>query len=81
MSKPSIFTAALASGNKINVYDTRTGSIFKIITLPYNTTVISGPVVFSDGFSVTLKEGNGTYMVTYGLPLCSIKTKTFISGV
>jgi len=79
MSKPNVFTAALGSGNNINVYNAMTGGIYRVVTLSGGTTVISGPVVFGDGFSITVKEGSGTWLLTYGFPLCTIKTKTHIS--
>ena len=49
MSKPNVFTAALGSGNNINIYNAMTGSIYRVVTLSGGTTVISGPVVFGDG--------------------------------
>lgn len=79
MSKPKSFTVAIGSGNNLNVYDAMTGSIYRVVTLPGGSNIVSGPVVFGDGFSVTVKEGSGTYMLVYSFPLCNIKSKTHIS--
>jgi hypothetical protein len=80
MSKPSAFTVALGPGNSINVYDAMTGSIYRTVTLSGGSQVVSSPVVFGNGFSVTVKENGGTYMHIYGLPLCNIKSKTHVSN-
>jgi|DEB0MinimDraft_12_1074336.scaffolds.fasta_scaffold200208_2 hypothetical protein len=80
MSNTKTFTVSLASNNKVKVYNAMTGSIHRIVQLPGGSNIISGPVVFDSGFSVTVKQGTGTYMITYGFPLCNIKTKTHISS-
>lgn len=79
MSKAKTFTVSLASNSKVKVYNAMTGNIHRVITLPGGSNIVSGPVVFGDGFSVTVKQGSGTYMITYGFPLCNLKTKTHIS--
>jgi len=78
MSKPTSFTVAVGPGNSINVYNAMTGSIYRVVTLPGGSSVVSPPVVFGSGFSVTIKEGSGTFMLTYAFPLCNIKTKVHI---
>lgn len=79
MSKPTSFTVAAASANRINVYNAMTGSIYRVVTLPGGSSIVSSPVVFGDGFSVTVQEGGQTYMHVYSLPLCNIKSKTHVS--
>ena len=79
MSRPSTFTAALASSNQIKIYNAMTGNLHRIITLPGSSALIAGPVVLSDGLSVTVKEGSGTFLILYSFPLCNIKSKTHIS--
>jgi len=80
MSKPVSFTVALGSGNSINIYDAMSGSLYKTVTLAGNSSIISGPVIFGEGFSLTVKEGNTTYMLTYGFPLCNIRTRTQVAS-
>ena len=80
MSRAKVFTATMASNNSIKVYDAMTGSIHRIVTLPGGSQIVSGPVVFGDGFSVSVKQGASTWMITYGFPLCNLKTKTHVSG-
>lgn len=79
MSKPTSFTVAAASSNRINVYDAMTGSIYRTVTLPGGTSIVSSPVVFGDGFSVTVQDGGQTYIHVYGLPLCNRKSITHVS--
>ena len=79
MSKPVSFTVALKGKNRINVYDAERGNVYRVVNLPGGSDIVSGPVVFGNGFSVTVKQGKGTYMITYGFPLCNIKSKTHIS--
>lgn len=80
MSRPTAFTAALKGSHTVNVYDAQRGNIYRIVTLPRGSDIISGPIVFSDGFSVTVKESSGSmYILTYSFPLCNLKTKIHIS--
>lgn len=79
MSKAKTFTVALVSKSTVKVYDAMTGSLHRIVNLPGGSEIISGPVSYGDGFSVTAKQGSGTYMITYSFPLCNLKTKTHIS--
>lgn len=74
------FTATLGAGNQVRVYDAMTGSIHRIVNLPSGSQIVSGPVVYGEGFSVSVKQGTSTYMITYGFPLCNIKTKTHVSN-
>lgn len=78
MSNTKTFTVAAASSNRINVYDAMTGSIHRVITLG-GQTIVGAPVVFGDGFTVSVSEGGQTYMLTYGFPLCNIKSKSHVS--
>jgi hypothetical protein len=80
MSKPKIFTASIASNSKVKVYNAQTGSLHRIVQLPGGSEIQSGPIVFDGGFSVTVKQGTGTYIITYSFPLCNLKTKTSISS-
>lgn len=74
------FTVAPASPNRINIYDAMTGNLYKVITLPTGSQIVTSPVVFGDGFSITIKEPSGTYMTTYGFPTCNIRSKSHISS-
>lgn len=79
MSRSVAYTVAQGPGNSINVYDATSGSIYRRVTIPGGSHVVSGPVVFSDGFSITIKEGSSTYLYTYSFPLCNVKSRTHIS--
>ena len=79
MSKPTSFTVAPGPNNSINVYNAMTGSIYRVVSLPGGSSIVTPPVVFGDGFSVTINErGGDTYMLTYSFPLCNIKTKVHV---
>lgn len=79
MSNKTYTAAPAGDGTRINVYDAMTGGIHQVITLSRGTRVIAGPIMFNDGFSVTLEEPDGTYMATYDLPRCNIRSKSHIS--
>ena len=74
-----VFTVAAAGSRKINVYDARTGGIYKMVNLSGNAEIVSPPIIFGDGFSVVVKEGGSSYTYVYGLPLCNLKSKSHIS--
>lgn len=79
MSKQT-FTATATGPGQIKVYDAMTGNLHRIVTLSGGTTITTGPVVFGDGFSVSVQDGTGQrYMLTYGFPLCNLRTKVHVS--